>query len=47
VGADGAPPRPNRKLALRIADLPIAKLQRLASARMDGEYAGLDALMDD
>jgi len=39
--------RRNRKLALRVADLPVAKLERLANARMDGEHAALDALMDD
>ncbi len=39
--------RQNRKLAIASADLPPAKLARLAAARMDDEHADLDALMDD
>ena len=39
--------RQNRKLAMRSADMPAAKLQRIAAARMDDEHATLDALMDD
>ena len=39
--------RQNRKLALARADMPTAKLERIANNRVDAEHAGLDALMDD
>lgn len=39
--------RQNRKLAFTRADMPAAKLERIANNRMDAERAGLDALMDD
>jgi prevent-host-death family protein len=39
--------RQNRKLAFERADMPDAKIQRIALNRMDGEHADLDALMDD
>ena len=39
--------RQNRKLAFGRADMPTAKLERIANNRMDAEHAGLDALMDD
>jgi prevent-host-death family protein len=39
--------RQNRKLAIARADLPAAKIERIAKNRMDAEHAGLDALMDD
>lgn len=39
--------RQNRKLAFTRADMPAAKLERIANTRMDAEHAGLDALMDD
>jgi prevent-host-death family protein len=39
--------RQNRKLALTRADMPTAKLERIANNRMDVEHAGLDDLMDD
>jgi prevent-host-death family protein len=39
--------RQNRKLAFTRADMPAARLERIANNRMDAEHAGLDALMDD
>jgi prevent-host-death family protein len=39
--------RQNRKLAFARTDMPGAKIQRIASNRMDAEHAGLDALMDE
>ena len=39
--------RQNRKLAFTRAEIPTAKLERIANNRMDTEHAGLDALMDD
>jgi prevent-host-death family protein len=39
--------RQNRKLAVARADLPIAKVERIANNRMAAGHAGLDALMDD
>lgn len=39
--------RQNRKLAFARTELPIAKIERIAHNRMDGEHAGLDTLMDD
>lgn len=39
--------RQNRKLAFERADMPDAKIQRIALNGMDGEHADLDALMDD
>ena len=39
--------RQNRKLAFARADMPAAKLERIANNRMDAEHTGLDALMDD
>jgi prevent-host-death family protein len=39
--------RQNRKLAFERAEMPIAKVERIANNKMDAEHAGLDALMDD
>ena len=39
--------RQNRKLAFTRADMPAARLERIANNRMGAEHAGLDALMDD
>jgi len=39
--------RQNRKIAALRAELPIAKIQRIADNRMDPEHAGLDSLMDE
>jgi prevent-host-death family protein len=39
--------RQNRKLAFTRADMPIAKIERIANNRMDAEQADLDALMDE
>jgi prevent-host-death family protein len=39
--------RENRKLALTTADMSVEQLERIAGARMDAEFAHLDALMDD
>jgi prevent-host-death family protein len=39
--------RQNRKLAFTRADMPVARLERIANNRMDAEHAGLDGLMDD
>jgi prevent-host-death family protein len=39
--------RQNRKVAFTRADMPAAKLERIANNRMNAEHAGLDALMDD
>ena len=39
--------RQNRKLAFTRAEIPKAKLERIANNRMDAEHAGLDDLMDD
>jgi len=44
---DDALLRRNRKLAFERAEMPIAKVERIANNRMDAEHAGLDALMDD
>lgn len=39
--------RQNRKLAVTRADMPQAKIARIANNRMDEEHAGLDALLDE
>jgi PHD/YefM family antitoxin component YafN of YafNO toxin-antitoxin module len=39
--------RQNRKIAMTRADMPAAKIERIADNRMDAEHAHLDALMDD
>jgi prevent-host-death family protein len=39
--------RQNRKLALARADMPAAKIERIANSRMDAEHIDLDRLMDD
>jgi PHD/YefM family antitoxin component YafN of YafNO toxin-antitoxin module len=39
--------RQNRTLAMTRADMPRAKIERIANNRMDIEHADLDALMDD
>ncbi len=39
--------RENRKIAFISAEMPLTKLERIATARMDAEHAHLDALMDD
>jgi prevent-host-death family protein len=39
--------RQNRKLAFTREDMPRAKVERIAGARMDAEHTGLDHLMDD
>jgi prevent-host-death family protein len=39
--------RQNRKLDFTRAEMPIAKIERIANNRMDAEHAGLDALMGD
>lgn len=39
--------RQNRKLAMKRADMPVAKIERIANNRMDAEHADLDHLMDD
>jgi len=39
--------RQNRKLAFTRAEIPKAKLERIANNRMDAEHAGLDDLIDD
>lgn len=39
--------RQNRKLAMTRADMPAAKIERIANNSMDAEHADLDALMDD
>jgi prevent-host-death family protein len=39
--------RQNRKLAMTRAEMPSAKVRRIADSRMDAEQAGLDELMDD
>jgi prevent-host-death family protein len=44
---DYASLRQNRKLAMRRADMPIAKIERIAGNRMDAEHDDLDGLMDD
>ena len=39
--------RENRRLAMTSADMSTEQLERIAGARMDAEFAHLDALMDD
>lgn len=39
--------RQNRKLAVRRADMPVVKIERVVNNRMDAEHADLDGLMDD
>jgi len=39
--------RQNRKLAFSRADMPTAKIERIANNRMDPAHADLDALMDE
>ncbi len=39
--------RQNRKLAMARANMPPAKIERIANNRMDDEHADLDRLMDD
>ena len=39
--------RQNRKLAFARANLPTARIERIANNRMAGENAGLNDLMDD
>lgn len=39
--------RQNWKLAFTRADMPAARLERIANNRMDAEHADLDGLMDD
>jgi prevent-host-death family protein len=39
--------RQNRKLAMTRAEMPAAKVRRIADNRMDAEQADLDGLMDD
>jgi prevent-host-death family protein len=39
--------RENRKLAMLTAEMPLAKLARIAAGRMSAEHAHLDSLMDD
>jgi prevent-host-death family protein len=39
--------RQNRKIATLSKDLPLAKLERIASNRMDSDHADLDSLMND
>jgi prevent-host-death family protein len=39
--------RRNRKLAMTRANMPAAKIERIANNRMDAEHADLDRLMDD
>ncbi|MSP03282.1 MAG: type II toxin-antitoxin system prevent-host-death family antitoxin [Acetobacteraceae bacterium] len=39
--------RQNRNVAFTRAEMPAARLERIANNRMDAEHAGLDALMDD
>jgi prevent-host-death family protein len=39
--------RQNRKLAFARRDMPLAKMKRIASNRMDEKHADLDALMDE
>lgn len=39
--------RQNRKLAFARDDLPMSKLERIASNQMDATHADLDSLMDD
>jgi hypothetical protein len=44
---DYASLRQNRKLAMKRADVPAAKIERIANNRMGAEPTGLDVLMDD
>jgi prevent-host-death family protein len=39
--------RQNRKFAILRAEMPVAKIQRIANNRMDPAQTGLDSLMDD
>ncbi len=39
--------RQNRKLAMNRSDMPVAKLEKIAAARMDAEHEDLNGLMDD
>jgi prevent-host-death family protein len=39
--------RQNRKLAFTRAEMPAAKIERIANNRMDAEHTALDALMDE
>jgi prevent-host-death family protein len=39
--------RRNRKLAYRLEEMPVEKIERIAANRMDEQHAHLDALMDD
>ena len=39
--------RQNRKIAHRLEDMPIDRIERIASNRVDDRHAHLDALMDD
>jgi prevent-host-death family protein len=39
--------RRNRKLACRLEEMPVEKIERIAANRMDEQHAHLDALMDD
>jgi prevent-host-death family protein len=39
--------RQNRKVACRIEDMPIEKIERIAANRMDERHAHLNDLMDD
>lgn len=39
--------RQNRKIAYTLADMPIEKIQRIATNRMDPGHEHLDTLMDE
>jgi prevent-host-death family protein len=39
--------RQNRKLAYRIDEMPVERIERIAANKMDERHSGLNALMDD
>jgi prevent-host-death family protein len=39
--------RQNRKLAYRIDEMPVEKIERIAANKMDDRHSDMNALMDD